>query len=498
MGLIGSQDAALDHLNVLFTENLMLESPFFDDLFKYKIDSSKEKTIKTKFSENFETNIETFKVLYQRCSLSLENIYNSPESNTKSFSTETIVIILEFVISLASKSTNPKEFLSINLKDDFTIADSLISLFLHEIDILYDPNDTNPPKRTDREILGIIRILTYLKLQRFKVPHQNYINFVNYALCKTHQVFLSPSGKGPSYEIQVNISQTSLILILLLKINIPLLKIKFISLYQPFTDTSSFKYRNETIYLLVVCALNIKSAIKDIIKKKGFVVFTNLLNILDTIHLSNFSPYIMYIIMRSIDSKTFTQQFNLPFSSNKSFNIRFHRGTYLDVTNEIICKCLSDNKNLYDFAIPSIAKLILNAKNISYFTAMTILDLISATKSLLLINCLHYTINNGIRSNISLIIVMMKKSNIFFQLQKLYPDSQEVNSIVVMLKNINTELKQIGDNFTDVFLENFFQDPTCEHFANPVLRVPSTEMKVQLHHFEFFGNLAKINLEMTE
>ena len=129
--------------------------------------------------------------------------------------------------------------------------------------------------------------------------------------------------------------------------------------------------------------------------------------------------------------------------------------------------------------------------NLSYSSVSALLNFLghlfqshSIKITKILISSIHFCINRSIRENIPLMIMLMKNLSLFCHILKKEPDFEECKQLILLIKSINSELKQNGTTFTSNDLELFFSDPSCEHFASPVLRPPIID-------FDFIANLEK-------
>jgi hypothetical protein len=84
----------------------------------------------------------------------------------------------------------------------------------------------------------------------------------------------------------------------------------------------------------------------------------------------------------------------------------------------------------------------------------------------------------------------MKNSKLLNRIFKSNPIFEECDQLLSVARNINQELKLLGSQVKSTDLERFFDDPSCERFALPVLRPPQIEFDYLSEIGEHCANLA--------
>ena len=204
----------------------------------------------------------------------------------------------------------------------------------------------------------------------------------------------------------------------------------------------------------------------------------NLLHLVDVNGKNYISRGCFYALSLFLSMDPIKKCLNIPCTSFES-STPVHRGSICDILIEIAYRNSVVNPSILHSCVDCISTALPHASNISYVSAVSIINLILKGNKLKdeyvidnLIKAIHFSINSSIRENVPLVIVLLKNSKMFIQMSKVRTSFEELNSIVTFAKNVNQELKQMGTTFKSAELESFFQDPACEHFANPVLKPP--------------------------
>ena len=219
-------------------------------------------------------------------------------------------------------------------------------------------------------------------------------------------------------------------------------------------------------------------------------ILINLLHLVDINGKSSIAKGCFYVLSLFLSLEPIKKCLNLPCSSFES-SWPVHRGSLCDLIIEIVTRYSTLNQTLLHSCVDCISTIIPSASNISYVSAVSLMKLISKGSELKdeyiidnIIKAIHFAINRSIRENVPLVIVLLKNSKMFLQMHKLREDFEELASLVTFVKNVNQELKQMGTTFKSAELEAFFQDPACEHFANPVLKPPELDYINDSHYKE--------------
>lgn len=209
----------------------------------------------------------------------------------------------------------------------------------------------------------------------------------------------------------------------------------------------------------------------------------NILHIIDRYREKANLYSVMYTISFLSSFSSLALSLNVPCEVFES-NWPLHRGTHTDIFIEIISRTTLLSPKMYGFAAISISSVLPYSANLSYSSAISIFTLLenlclyhSKAKKVMkyLIHSIHFCINRSIRENIPLMIVMMKKLELLNKINQILSADEECQQLIVLVKSINSELRQTGNSFTSAKLEKFFCDPSCEYFASPVFKRPSID-----------------------
>lgn len=501
MGITNSQPISKEFFDPLLNENLTEQSEFFNNLQGIQISVENEKIIRSILEETMKEKTQNLILLLKKCIAALKTIID--KSNDKSIKqpAETVLVLLKYTVPILLSSETASKTFSEKEDDEISRGTNLYLLLVQYISLPHVAirskeknwsSGTRDDSKFDRNRCIIVEIIILLLFKGYTHPNADFNSFVISAInCLRCHLNYDSKKNLKNVVLSRNLIHASLTLLLLLNINISSLEIDHNQVFEPFLVPNFRNSANEDLSSFIIpLAFHFAPIIRSKIKNDGIFILSNLFHLLDKNSGCYTAKLVMYVILQSIDEKELKDQINEPcqnFISSKPV----HRGSFFDVYTEVISRVVAQSPEIAEFAIQSLSKLLFIARNISYTSSISIINLLSISKSQDLIKTMHYVVNNGIRNNISLNIVMLKNSRVFIQMQKLYPDLPELSSIVTMLKNINEELKQISTNFNATALEKFFRDPTCEHFANPVLRVPISSDLPQKKYIECLELMGK-------
>ena len=301
------------------------------------------------------------------------------------------------------------------------------------------------------------------------------------SILSTLKYYLNATTKSmftsiPSIHLIPHLLQATLLLFRLL--NIDVVSDDIIQIYKPVISDDDHKFSLEDIQTFALPLLfNLESiSLKDdsIIDSSGLPLIIKALTICD--QRKDSSSLCALAILLSFPSTAIS--LNIPcvsFESNKPV----HRGSYADIVIEIASR---QNISLLQVIVLIIVNVVPYASNLSYCSAIAIFRILSIAQNnndlksvKMIISAIHYAINRSVRENVPLVILVMKNSKMLININKELNNLEECEQLVSFVKNVNQELKQLGDRFRSSELEKFFNDPSCEHFALPVLRPPQAD-----------------------
>jgi hypothetical protein len=244
------------------------------------------------------------------------------------------------------------------------------------------------------------------------------------------------------------------------------------------------------IVILPILLNLIKLATTDeqIISSAGLSLILNSLHCVDVVRHKKKFGIAMFCLAAISSFPSVCIGLNEPCTSFES-DIPVHRGSYADVLVEIVTRGATSSS--MKISVLVLSAVIPYASNLSYSSAVSIFRLLETLFNgnngecvNMIVAAVHFVINRSIRENVPLVIVLMKNSRLVMNILKANPGFEECEQLVSLAKNINQELKQLGNKVKSSDLEKFFDDPSCEHFALPVLRPPQIDFDfgAQVNH----------------
>jgi hypothetical protein len=202
----------------------------------------------------------------------------------------------------------------------------------------------------------------------------------------------------------------------------------------------------------------------------------------------------LFVLASIVSFPSISISLNEPCTSFES-ELPVHRGSYADVLLEVVTRTTTHGSLRLSCLI--IAAVIPYASNLSYSSSVSLFQLLEfivnsgdSHLTTMILSSIHYIVNRSIRENVPLVIVLLKNSKLLSSILKANPTFEECDQLLSVAKNINQELKLLGSKVKSTDLERFFDDPSCERFALPVLRPPQIEFDYIAEIGQHAANLA--------
>ncbi|OHT07411.1 hypothetical protein TRFO_24361 [Tritrichomonas foetus] len=485
----------LQHLG---TFDIVEDSKYWGELFSWKFPKSNMNannqsnitpTFRDSITQIYSKKPYNFHLAIKMCGLELEKIIKNDHKLDHEIETVTniLYLILPTVISAGCHISVLNQCAKGKIKLGAFLAKNLMT-FLHYKDFTIEGenNDSNwyskssdidSIRNLDQNRLLIVEILLLLK-----TVGVSFREFDTHQLVKSIQNLLSFYLNSPSrrnYFTIRRLLQTSFILMLLLKTAV--FSEETIQIYQPIINTADRKNYSEEFntFLLPMIFNFISIAEKDdsIIDSSNLSLIVNILHICDQLKdISSMSALAMVLSFPSVSISL-----NTACTSFES-DVPVHRGSYADIVIELVSR---QSMSMLKTIVLVVVNVIPYASNLSYGSAISIFKLLTVADAnkdsnsvKMIVSAIHYTVNRSVRENIPLVILVMKNSKLLMNINREFEGFEECEQLVSFVKNVNQELKQLGPRFRSSELEKFFNDPSCEHFALPVLRPPQIDLDI--------------------
>jgi hypothetical protein len=220
----------------------------------------------------------------------------------------------------------------------------------------------------------------------------------------------------------------------------------------------------------------------------------NALHCVDCLRLRKKILVALFVLAAIVSFPSIAIALNAPCTSFES-EFPVHRGSYADVLLEVVTRATTHGSLRLSCLV--VAAVVPYASRLSYSSAVSLFKLLefvlgSGDMQLvtLVLSSIHYAVNRSIRDNVPLVIVFMKNSKLLSMILKANPAFEECDQLLSVAKNINQELKLLGSKMKSTDLERFFDDPSCERFALPVLRPPQIDFDYVQEMGQHAANLA--------
>jgi hypothetical protein len=269
-------------------------------------------------------------------------------------------------------------------------------------------------------------------------------------------------------------------------------------LFQPLIANLQFTFaghEHERVVLpLLLNVLKLAGTDHRIVDNSTLALILNALHCVDLLRNRKKAMISLFVLAAIVSFPSVCISLNEPCTLFES-ETPVHRGSYVDVLLEVVVRGASPS--YLEISAMIISAVIPYASNLSYSSAVSIFKfletLVSSNKLQsisVIVVAIHYVVNRSIRENVPLVIVLMKNSKLLIGVLKMIPNFDECDQLLSLAKTINQELKQMGTKVKSTDLEKFFDDPSCERFALPVLRPPQIEFDAAAQINQHLNNLA--------
>lgn len=475
-------------ISLLGSKDIVESSKYWSQLFSYKFSNAHLPKLQSFIADLYSKKPYNFHLSIKICGIRLkDNIQKNGIDNNNADQIQAIIVFLRaalpVIVSSGCHVAVLNQFINDNDKLGSFLSTTLIQL-LHFKELTTNKNDEHWYQDQEDDTilnynrLNIVEILIILKtigvaFQDF--DHQILVKSISAML----SFYLSSASRKSLTTIQ-KLLQSSILFLLLLKID--LVSEDTIRMYHSLTNDSEKKFyqeENNTFILpLVYSLLSIAAKDDAIIDSSGLPLIINTLYLCDQIK-DGSSLNALALILSFPSTSIALNAACISFESS----VPVHRGSYADIVIEIVTR---QSMSLLKPIVMVIVNVIPYASNLSYGSAISIFKILTAALTQkdhesvkMIVSAIHYTVNRSVRDNIPLVILVMKNSKILITINKEYENFEECDQLVSFVKNVNQELKQIGAIFQSSELEKFFNDPSCEHFALPVLRPPQIDFDLE-------------------
>lgn len=470
-------------ISLLGSKDIVETSKYWPQLFSYDFSNTNLSNLQNYISSIYPNKPYNFHLSIKMCGLKLQEIIEKKDNDNCLNKINTIVIFLRVVLPVIISSGCHISVLNQFIENDQKLGSFLAStliILLHYKDftiikeggLWYQDQENETSLEANR--LNLIELLILLKTIGI-----NFQNFDQQMIAKSVSSMLTfyfHFSSRKSLNIVRKLLQSSILFLLLLKTNLE--SDDTIQMYHMLTNDSDNKFlqdENNTFVLpLIYSLLFIASKDDSIIDSSGLPLIINTLYLCD--QQKDVSSLNALALILSFPSTSIA--LNTACISFES-SVPVHRGSYADIVIEVVTR---QSMSLLKPIVMVLVNVIPYASNLSYGSAISIFKILSTAQSQkdkesvkMIVSAIHYAVNRSVRDNIPLVILVMKNSKLLIAINKEYEMFEECDQLVSFVKNVNQELKQIGAIFQSSELEKFFNDPSCEHFALPVLRPPQID-----------------------
>lgn len=474
-------------ISILGSKDIVETSKYWAQLFSYKFSNSDLSNLQSYIETIYQKKPYNFHLSIKMCGIQLQEIIEKNDNEIYLNQINTIVIFLRAVLPTIISSGCHISVLNQFIENDQRLGSFLVSsliklLHYNNFTIKKDRNTwyQDQENETDLDLNRLNLIELLLLLKTIGITFQDFTHQIIVKSVSTMLLFYLHSASRKSFNIIRKLLQASILFLLLLKINLS--SNDTIQMYYSLTndnDKRFFQEENNTFILpLIYSLLYIASKDDTIIDSSGLPLTVNTLYVCD--QQKDMSSLNALALILSFPSTSIA--LNTACISFDS-NVPVHRGSYADIVIEVVTR---QSMSLLKPIAMVIVNVIPYASNLSYGSAISIFKILSAALSQkdkesvkMIVSAIHYTVNRSVRDNIPLVILVMKNSKLLITINKEYEMFEECDQLVSFVKNVNQELKQIGAIFQSSELEKFFNDPSCEHFALPVLRPPQIDFDLE-------------------